>query len=185
MTVFWRRLLSFVLLCAFTIPLSTLAVYFARDLREREALRELGRRSTERAGALTALLVEGRDRAELDRLGLTQLGQESIVIDPGLVFVAHPKLGPRRGVLLPTEVAEALQEGAAKPLLLQDYRDPLDVSGARWLAAFAPVGKTGYFAALQIRAPKLALGTALSLGFALAALLWLLSSRKSRHPVRA
>lgn len=181
----WRRVLSFVLLCAFTIPLSTLAAYFARDLRERDALRELGNRAAERAGALTSLLAEARGRSGIERLRLGTLGQQSVVLDPGLVFVAHPKLGARRGVLLPVEVAESLQQGAPTPLLVQDYRDPLDTTGARWLAAFAPVGRTGYFSALQVHAPRLALGTALLLGLALATVLWVLSSRKSRNHVRA
>jgi hypothetical protein len=183
--VHWRRVLSFVLLCAFTIPLSTLAVYVVRDLRERDALHELGIRAAERARALTAFLAEARGRSGVERLGLATLGQDSIVLDPGLVFVAHPKLGLRRGVLLPVEVAESLQHGATGPLLIQDYRDPLDATGARWLAAFAPVGQTGYFCALQVRAPKLALTTAVWLGLLLAAALWALSWTKSRHHVRA
>jgi hypothetical protein len=185
--VHWRRVLSFVLLCAFTISLSTLAVYFVRDLRERDALRELGDRAAERAFALTSWLAEARGRGGLEGFRLTKLGQQSVVLDPGLAFVAHPRLGARRGVLLPVEVAESLQQGAPRPLLVQDYRDPLDATGTRWLAAFAPVGRTGYFSALQVRAPKLALGTAFSLGLALAALLWVLSSRSrtSRGHVRA
>lgn len=181
----WRRVLSFVLLSAFTISLSTLAVYFARDLRERDALRQLGDRALERASALTSLLSEARERGVLERLRLTQLDRQSVVLDPGLAFVSHPKLGARRGVLLPVEVAESLQHGAPQPLLVQDYRDPLDATGARWLAAFAPVGRTGYFSALQVRAPRLALGTAFALGLALATLLWRLSSRTSRGHVRA
>jgi hypothetical protein len=183
--VHWRRVLSFVLLCAFTIPLSTLAVYFARDLRERDALHELGNRAAERARALTPLLAEARGQGGIERARLAALGQESVVLDPGLVFVAHPKLGLRRGVLLPVEVAESLQRGTTGPLLIQDYRDPLDGTGARWLAAFVPAGRTGYFSALQVRAPKLALSTAVSLGLALATVLWLLSSRKGRNHVRA
>jgi hypothetical protein len=167
--VHWRRVLSFVLLCAFTIPLSTLAVYVVRDLRERNALHELGIRAAERARALTAFLAEARGRSGVERLGLATLGQDSIVLDPGLVF----------------EVAESLQHGATGPLLIQDYRDPLDATGARWLAAFAPIGQTGYFCALQVRAPKLALTTAVWLGLLLAAVLWALSSTKNRNNVRA
>lgn len=181
----WRRALSFALLCAFTVPLSTLAVYFDRDRRERDALRELGDRAAEHASALTSAVVEARRRGAIERRELAALGRHSVVLDPGLVFVAHPELGQRRGVLLPVEVAELLQHGPPVPLLVQDYRDPLDATGARWLAAFVPVGQTGYFSALQVRAPKLALDTALTLGLVLAAALWVLSSRMSRSRVRA
>lgn len=181
----WRRVLSFVLLCAFTIPLSALAVHVARDRRERAALRELGDRAEENAQRLAALLASAASRREDARAVVRRLGAQSVVLDPGLAFVAHPKLGKRRGVLLPMEVAESLRHDAAFPLLLQNYRDPLDSTGARWLAAFAPAGRTGYFSLLQVRAPDFALGTALAAGLGLAALLWALSSGGRRRHVGA
>jgi len=181
----WRRVLSFVLLCAFTVPLSSLAVYLVRDRRERDALRELGDRADDSAERLAARLDRAAPARENVRAVLKELGAQAVVLDPGLVFVAHPNLGKRRGVLLPVEVAESLRQDTAAPLLVQNYRDPLDPTGGRWLAAFAPAGSTGYFSALQVRAPGFAVGTSLGTGLALAGLLWALSSGRSRRHLRA
>lgn len=57
---------------------------------------------------------------------------------------------------LPDEVAHRLASAGMSNVTLTDYRDPLsdidpDASGGEWLAAFAPVGKTGWTAIVQER----------------------------------
>jgi hypothetical protein len=83
---------------------------------------------------------------------------------PEFTFLAHPKLGRGEKVTLPAHWAVALDPdlgraktdgkaqfelGTALPMLSSDYVDPL--LGDRWLAAFAPVGGTGYVVLVQTR----------------------------------
>jgi len=79
---------------------------------------------------------------------------------PQFTFLAHPKL--KRGEKVSLEPALATQLDRAFPASSQqfelatapphqraDYVDPL--LGGRWLAAFAPVGATGYVVLVQTR----------------------------------
>jgi hypothetical protein len=76
-------------------------------------------------------------------------------------FLAHPKLARGAKVTLAeplaTQLSHAFERPAvtqfelpsAEPFTREDYRDPL--LGDRWLAAFAPVGGTGYVVLVQTR----------------------------------
>lgn len=77
-------------------------------------------------------------------------------------FLAHPALHRGRKVTLDAPLARELgaafrgvvssrqfELGSAAPLQRSDYVDPL--LGDAWLAAFAPVGGTGYFVLVQTR----------------------------------
>jgi hypothetical protein len=79
-------------------------------------------------------------------------------------FIVHPQLGHGREVAL-QDPSRAMLERAfggvvtpgeqfslrwAPPLLLSDYHDPLLDPARSSLAAFAPVGRTGYLVAVQI-----------------------------------
>lgn len=80
-----------------------------------------------------------------------------------LDFVVHPKLGhgrevalhdPNRASLdrafgLTVTAGEQFSLRWAPPLLLSDYRDPLFDRARSFLAAFAPVGRTGYVVVVQ------------------------------------
>ena len=46
---------------------------------------------------------------------------------------------------------EQLTFSQEAPIVLDDYRDPVPGSEGRWLAAFAPVGSTGYIVGVQTR----------------------------------
>ena len=80
----------------------------------------------------------------------------------GFTFLAHPSLVRGKKVMLDPALASQLTQefGArddarqfelvtARPFPRNDYRDPL--LGDRWLAAFAPVGATGYVVLVQTR----------------------------------
>ena len=80
----------------------------------------------------------------------------------GFTFLAHPKLTRGQKVMLEPALSSQLTRefaalnGArqfelitAPPFQRDDYRDPL--LGDRWLAAFAPVGATGYVVLVQTR----------------------------------
>lgn len=77
-------------------------------------------------------------------------------------FLSHPKLARGARAMLPPALAQALsarfgREGSPPQFTLRaadvwtqnDYTDPL--AGERWLAAFAPVGGTGYVVVVQTR----------------------------------
>jgi eukaryotic-like serine/threonine-protein kinase len=78
-------------------------------------------------------------------------------------FLVHPRLGHGQKVILDAATAASLEHAfrppgenvpqfalsAAKPLERADYRDPL--LGDGFLAAFAPVGATGYVVLVQTR----------------------------------
>jgi serine/threonine-protein kinase len=77
-------------------------------------------------------------------------------------FLSHPKLARGARAMLPPSLAQALssrfgREGSPPQFALRaaevwtqsDYTDPL--AGERWLAAFAPVGGTGYVVVVQTR----------------------------------
>jgi hypothetical protein len=81
---------------------------------------------------------------------------------PEYTFLVHPRLGLGQKVTLDRADAERLASafrvpsgtrqfelGTAAPLQRADYVDPL--LGDRWLAAFAPVGATGYVVLVQTR----------------------------------
>ena len=113
---------------------------------------------------------------------------------PDFTFLVHPLLKPGRAIALSSDISVSLRRefGPAAapgeqfemiyipPRLIADYDDPVDTDHERWLAAFAPIGKTGYVVAMQ--APQAMLGWTLpvTLGLALSALAWALASRRSR-----
>jgi serine/threonine-protein kinase len=80
-----------------------------------------------------------------------------------LCFVVHPKLERGREVYLrgtgagapARELAKAGTPGEqfglrwVEPQLIADYRDPVAGGDQQWLAAFAPVGQTGYVVVVQ------------------------------------
>lgn len=80
---------------------------------------------------------------------------------PRLDFIIHPELEQGREITVedPSRTILRLAPNAppgeqfalrwAAPLLLSDYRDPLLPSHASTLAAFAPVGQTGYVVAVE------------------------------------
>ncbi|HEY8942745.1 MAG TPA: protein kinase, partial [Polyangiaceae bacterium] len=109
----------------------------------------------ERADQLAALLgeYEGSD------------GSHEANLPPGepiYAYISHPSLPSDRVPAVPPEYVEAfktrffaspnrarLEPNAALPLVRDDYVDPF--LGERWLAAFAPVGNTGYVVLVQTR----------------------------------
>ena len=107
--------------------------------------------STE-SGRLVALLgPRGRDRLQSDP------------VRPSLDFIVHPQLThgeevalvePSRATLdrafgLEVTPGEQFSLRWAPPLLLTDYDDPLLKQRRRSLAAFAPVGRTGYVVVVE------------------------------------
>jgi hypothetical protein len=82
---------------------------------------------------------------------------------PDFAMLVHPNLprGEKRmldgkyaaglsgAVARPSEPREPFKLSDAQPLTVEDYVDPL--LGGRWLAAFAPVGGTGYVILVQTR----------------------------------
>jgi hypothetical protein len=81
---------------------------------------------------------------------------------PEYTLLVHPNLGVGQKVTLDVASSELLERafrvpvgtrqfelGTAMPLQRADYVDPL--LGERWLAAFAPVGATGYVVLVQTR----------------------------------
>jgi serine/threonine-protein kinase len=82
--------------------------------------------------------------------------------EPSYAYVSHPGLPRDRVPVVPPEYVEAfkkrffsspnrarLEPNAALPFVRDDYVDPF--LGERWLAAFAPVGNTGYVVLVQTR----------------------------------
>jgi eukaryotic-like serine/threonine-protein kinase len=76
-----------------------------------------------------------------------------------LVYVVHEKLARGREVAVPESTSVALSSaieptqqfslGSRPPQRFLDYLDPVYGAGEHWLAAFAPVGGTGYFVVVQ------------------------------------
>jgi len=112
------------------------------------AIGDVGLSDASGGGRLVALLgPRGNDRAAAQA--------------PRLDFIAHPRLphGREVAVVDPTRAIFNLALAAppgeqfalrwTSPLLLSDYQDPLSDSGSGVLAAFAPVGQTGYVVAIQ------------------------------------
>jgi serine/threonine-protein kinase len=109
-----------------------------------------------------------------------------------LTFLAHPKLGLGEERLMDSVMTEELRQtfgarlltpeqwepSTKRPITKDDYVDPF--LGGRWLAAFAPVGNTGYVVLVQtnedvaIRPSEVFLRR-LALGFGLAVLVGLVS----------
>jgi eukaryotic-like serine/threonine-protein kinase len=151
------------------------------------------RRGVVRAEPVTVLLGPDED---------TGTGQGAAERSAEFTFLVHPSL--RSGEHRRLDHASAAQLAAAfrssvapdaqfapshvPPLTRDDYRDPM--LGGRWLAAFAPVGGTGYAVLVQSRetdvlSPTERLRQRLALGFGLglallAAALWALLRRTSR-----
>ena len=122
-----------------------------------------------------------------------------------LCFVVHPRLARGREVYLRgTSVGTAVSELATapggqfelrwvKPKLISDYRDPVTGGDEPWLAAFAPVGQTGYVVVVQTtrdavlagsrslsRKLFVSAGIPLALGIALLALLARLPAQRRK-----
>ena len=88
-------------------------------------------------------------------------------------FLVHPQLGRGREVAIqdpvrvllrrrfesPPTVGEQFSIRWVPPLLLEDYRDPLFDAQRSWLAAFAPVGHTGYVVVVQTSKAAVRRGT--------------------------
>jgi hypothetical protein len=81
---------------------------------------------------------------------------------PDFTFLVHPRLSAGEKRILDADIAdrlraafgsggdeEPMRPSSAAPLMMEDYRDPF--LGGRWLAAFAPVGGTGYIALVQTK----------------------------------
>lgn len=108
----------------------------------------------ENSGRFTALLApRGRERSDQ----APRSGQ--------YVLLVHSKLKHGAGVALPARYAtllsrrfqsgkpagHQLEDASLSPLSLDHYQDPLPGFEGRWLAAFAPVGSTGYVVLVQSR----------------------------------
>lgn len=91
-----------------------------------------------------------------------RVGARKPSVQPGFTLLAHPRLDRGQKVMLPpplsAQLAHAFRPPAnarqlelvtALPFARDDYEDPL--LGDRWLAAFAPVGATGYVVLVQTR----------------------------------
>lgn len=91
-----------------------------------------------------------------------RMGRSKPNASPGFTFLAHPRLARGQKVMLdarmssqlaqafqPTENTRQLELVTAFPVQRVDYQDPL--LGGHWLAAFAPVGATGYVVVVQTR----------------------------------
>jgi len=91
-----------------------------------------------------------------------RVGHRKPNTSPGFTFLAHPRLARGQKVMLErglsAQLAQAFQSPENAPQLAlatafpeqrDEYQDPL--LGGRWLAAFAPVGATGYVVVVQTR----------------------------------
>jgi hypothetical protein len=91
-----------------------------------------------------------------------RIGARKPRAQPGFALLAHPRLARGQKVMLPPTLSAALKTAfhvrddahqfelvTALPFQRADYEDPL--LGDRWLAAFAPVGATGYVVLVQTR----------------------------------
>lgn len=91
-----------------------------------------------------------------------RVGQHKPSVQSGFTFLAHPRLPRGQKVMLEPALAFQLTRAfrpladarqfelvTALPFQRIDYQDPL--LGGHWLAAFAPVGATGYVVLVQTR----------------------------------
>jgi hypothetical protein len=119
--------------------------------------------------------ISARSTLDASRAGLRKPGEQVTALlgrleeaasgsaSPDFAMLVHPSLprGERRmldperavtlhGALVPTQAERNQFElSDAEPVTFDDYVDPL--LGGRWLAAFAPVGGTGYAVLVQTR----------------------------------
>jgi eukaryotic-like serine/threonine-protein kinase len=91
-----------------------------------------------------------------------RIGQHKPSAQSGFTFLAHPRLKRGQKVMLEPALSSQLSRAfrspaaarqfelvTALPVQRADYEDPL--LGGHWLAAFAPVGATGYVVVVQTR----------------------------------
>ena len=116
-------------------------------------LGQVNMQDSARSGRVVALLgPRDKDRTTPEALGSQDFD-----------FIVHPKLGHGREVALHNPSRAGLDRAFglavtageqfslrwAPPLLLSDYHDPLFDTARNFLAAFAPVGRTGYVVVVQ------------------------------------
>jgi hypothetical protein len=103
----------------------------------------------------TGVLIGPRDR-DRDAASIASLGNYIVLV--------HDKICSGCSTRLPTPLANALREkfgslrsedqfavSSADAYKTEDYRDPVSGMDGRWLAAFAPVGNTGFIVGVQTR----------------------------------
>jgi serine/threonine protein kinase len=120
-----------------------------------------------RAAGMAETTSHGNRRTVV--LGPRDLDRGGRVMPSDFTFLIHPLLSNFRVAALTSATSRVLAEtfgpaapagrqfvmAYAKPVLLRDYADPVDTARTPWLAAFAPIGRTGYVLAIQSQAKTL------------------------------